>query len=86
MPVGFVVFPILAELDENYPFRRICNLLIDFAKVNQMPAHSLLPAFQGKFGPDLWISPFDQHPNAAAHRLAADSMYRFTIELVAKTT
>jgi hypothetical protein len=82
--VGFVIFPILVELNESYPFKRICDLLADFAKQNEMPVHSLLPAFLGKSGPDLWISPLDQHPNVAAHKIAAESLYDFTIGLLRK--
>ena len=80
--VGFVIFPILVDLDKNYAFREICDLLDEFCRSNDIPVHNLLPAFMGQDGPELWVSPRDQHPNARAHAIAADSMMPFVIELI----
>lgn len=80
--VGFVIFPILVELDDGYPFRDLCGLLEAFARTNALPVHSLLPAFLGEKGPELWVSPYDQHPNEKAHAIAAESMLGFLTELL----
>lgn len=82
IPVGFVIFPILFELNDAYPFRRICDRLEEFAIEHGLPVHNLLPAFMGEDGPSLWNSAFDQHPNARGHRIAADSMLPFVKGLV----
>ncbi len=33
-----------------------------------------LDAFTGLYGPNLWVSGFDPHPNAAAHALLAERL------------
>lgn len=80
--IGFAVFPILAGLDDDYPFADICELLIDFADREGIASFSLLPAFMGRHGPDLWVSPFDQHPNEAAHEIAAQALLPFVMQLL----
>ena len=80
--VGFAVFPVLAGLDGDYAFSAICPLLIDFADREGIASLSLLPAFMGRRGPELWVSPFDQHPNEAAHEIAADALLPFVVQLL----
>lgn len=80
--VSLVVFPILVELNDNYPFQKINNLVVDFALQSNLQTHNLLPAFKGKNGPDLWVSPFDQHPNTLGHEIAANSILPFLRQLV----
>lgn len=80
--VGFVIFPILVELNENYFFRDICNLLEEFSLSNGFPLHNLLPSFLGYYGPDLWVSPYNQHPNEKGHHIAAESMLPFIKKLL----
>lgn len=79
---GLVVFPIFVELNENYPFRNICDLIENFAVTNGIPSHNLLPTFLGKHAPDLWISGFDQHPNEMAHSMVAESLLPFVANLL----
>ena len=77
IPVGFVIFPVLIQLNEDYPFRRICDLLEKFATEHGFPVHNLLPAFMGEDATNLWVSSNNQHPNERGHRIAADSMLPF---------
>lgn len=42
-----------------------------------MPTHDLLPAFLGRDASRLWVSAWDQHPNAEAHAVAAQSLLPF---------
>ncbi|MDP6762640.1 MAG: SGNH/GDSL hydrolase family protein [Planctomycetota bacterium] len=79
---AFVVFPILAGLDDDYQFEPLCTLLEEFAREAGLPTHSLLPTFRGLHGPDLWVSPHDQHPNERAHALAAESLLPFLSDLL----
>ncbi len=81
---GLAVFPVLVELDESYPFQSVTDLLLDFARENDIPAHDLLPAFRGRDAPELWVSAVDQHPNAKGHRIAADSLQPFVEELLSR--
>lgn len=80
--VGLIIFPILVELNLNYPFKDICECIQKFGAECSIPTHSLLSAFMGKSGPDLWVSSYDQHPNEQAHLIAANSILPFLIELL----
>jgi len=79
---GLVVFPILVELNSNYPFRSVCELLVAFGERNAMPTLDLLPAFLGHDAPELWVAPMNQHPNTAGHAIAARAMLPFVRGLV----
>ncbi|MBI5880122.1 MAG: hypothetical protein HZB53_20935 [Chloroflexi bacterium] len=83
--VGVAAFPILAELNARYPFTAVCDLVVQFSKDNDLPAHNLLPAYIGQNAPDLWVSPANQHPNAQGHAIAADSLYPFVRQLLLDT-
>ncbi len=80
--VGLVVFPILVELNRNYPFKDVCDCIIKFGAEHHIPNLSLLPAFMGKNGPDLWVSPYNQHPNEQAHLIAASAIQPFLKDLL----
>ena len=80
--VGLVVFPILLDLDDRYPFAPVCDEITSFARANHIPVLSLLPAFLGQDAPDLWVSPFNQHPNARAHAIAAAAITPFVETLL----
>lgn len=82
--LGLVVFPILADLDDTYPFKDVCDRIATFGIANGIPTHSLLPAFLGQNASDLWVSSANQHPNARGHRLAADSILPFLRRLLAE--
>jgi hypothetical protein len=81
--VGLVVFPILVDLDDTYPFQVVCDLLVQFGKVNDFQTFDLLPAFRGHDASALWVAPQDQHPNEAGHLIAADALMPFFVSLVA---
>ena len=80
--VGLVIFPVLVELNANYPFKEICDVIGEFSSENGIPTHSLLPDFMGENGPDLWVSSYNQHPNEKGHEIAANSMLPFLKELL----
>ncbi len=84
--VGLVIFPVLVELNEDYPFREICERVEEFARRNGMPVHNLLPAFMGLKAPELWASSLDQHPNERGHAIAADSLIPFVTALLQERT
>lgn len=80
--VGLVIFPMLVELNHNYPFRDICECIIKFGTKYRIPTISLLSAFMWKSAPDLWVSSYNQHPNELAHLIAANSILPFLRELL----
>ena len=59
----------------------ISKHLEEFALLNGFPLHNLLPSFMGHYGPNLWVSSYDQHPNEKAHQIAAESMLPFIKDL-----
>ena len=77
-----VIFPILVQLNRDYPFKGICEVINTFGIENDIPTHSLLPVFMGKHGPSLWVSGYDQHPNEQGHLIAANSIVPFLRELL----
>lgn len=86
MGTGLVVFPVLAGLgDDRYPFAEIVDLLVEFGAQQKVATHDLLGAFSGHYGPDLWVSAYDQHPNELGHEIAAEDMTPFVRALLAQT-
>ena len=79
---ALVVFPVLIELDEDYPLLEICDVIEGFAEANDIPVASLLTDFLGHDAQDLWISKLDQHPNEQGHALAAEGVWRFVTPLI----
>jgi lysophospholipase L1-like esterase len=82
--MGLAIFPILADLDGDYPFRAICEAIETFAEQHAIPVHNMLPDFQGQRGPELWVSTYDQHPNAQGHAIAARALLPFMGELLSR--
>jgi hypothetical protein len=74
------IFPLLFELEKKYPFQEEVDEVESFLKSNRIKTVNLLPTFKGKKSTVLWCSPTDSHPNRVAHRLAAESIYRFLQE------
>jgi hypothetical protein len=72
-----VIFPVLFGLDESYPLIGAMREIERFAEAEGISAFSLLPAYTGQSAPDLWVSPLDQHPNEAAHEIAAEAIHDF---------
>ncbi len=83
---AIVVFPVLFDLTPKYPLKDVCNEIVRFAEADEIPALSLLPAFMGRDAELLWVSPFNQHPNATGHAIAADGMIPFVERLVRQGT
>jgi lysophospholipase L1-like esterase len=81
---GFVVFPVLVQLDESYPFREISREVVRYAGSLGLPVHDLLPDFLGRDATSLWVSPFNQHPNEKAHALVAEALLPFVRQLLAE--
>ena len=63
-----VLFPMLWELDGVYPFEDVHERLHDAWP----DVVDLLDTYRGIPAESLWVHPTDHHPNAKAHRLAAE--------------
>jgi hypothetical protein len=68
-----VIFPLLFGLDD-YAFHDVEGEIMRFAAEHDMPVLTLTPGFEGHDERKLWVSPRDQHPNARAHGIAADTL------------
>ena len=77
-----VIFPILFDLNENYPFHEVESEILRFANMANIPAFSLTSGFLGQSAEDLWVSPNDQHPNELGHKIAAETLLPFLIEIL----
>jgi lysophospholipase L1-like esterase len=69
-----VLWPLLADLDGEYPFADVHATVADFCGRAGIPFHDLLPAFRGRRAADLWAHPIDRHPNEEAQRVFARDM------------
>jgi hypothetical protein len=70
-----VVFPLLVDLDRNYPFTAEIGEIMRFCRQNEIDCIDLLPTFLGKKPPLLWTLPTNAHPNEVANRLAAETIF-----------
>jgi lysophospholipase L1-like esterase len=68
----------LPELHElkPYPLQAITTLVQDAAKENGVDFVDVLPALQNEPPQSLWAAPSDPHPNARAHALISDALFR----------
>lgn len=75
-------WPVLAHLDREYPFRGAHAAVGRFCHASGIAWLDLLPALESRVAEDLWVHPHDPHPNALAHRLAAESLAPAVIRLM----
>lgn len=80
---AMVIFPVLIQLNENYPLADVDEVLAQFCRSNGIPVTSLLPDFLNRDAPSLWVSLYNQHPNEEGHAIAAAGISRFLEELIA---
>lgn len=71
-----VIFPLLVDLERNYPFGAEIDEIARFCKQNGIDCIDLLPTFLGKKAELLWTLPTNAHPNEVANRLAAETIFQ----------
>jgi hypothetical protein len=71
------IFPFMHRLDASHPFLDFHRLVSNHCSANGIPVLDLFDAFAGRNDTDLWVHPSDQHPNEAAHAIAADAIFGF---------
>ncbi len=76
VPVMLVIFPLLYDLDDTYPFRREHALIARTGRESGMIVLDLLPEFMGLEPSALWVKPTDSHPNASGHLITAEAIYK----------
>lgn len=73
-PFYVALFPILHELDGDYPFGTIHAKVRDAAEAAGARFIDFLPVLEGHEATTLWVHPTDQHPNELAHRLVGEAL------------
>jgi lysophospholipase L1-like esterase len=82
---GLVIFPVLADLGEGYPFEPILDEIERFASTHDLETLNLMAAFRGRSASRLWVSAWNQHPNEEAHAIVAESLLPFVRKLLSGT-
>ena len=80
--LAVVTFPMIHQLDEEYPLRDAHASLAAHWEHAGIPHLDLLPTFAGRDADDLVVGAFDAHPNERAHALAAAAILPFLDGLV----
>lgn len=70
VPCIVVMFPLLFELSEDYPFRDIHRRVGEVVEGSGGHFIDLLPALTGRNPAELIVHPTDQHPNEKVHQIA----------------
>lgn len=71
-----VVYPLLWSLDADYPLQREHRFIDESLEAAGVPVVDLLDALKNIPASSLWAHPTDHHPNARAHRIAAEQVAR----------
>jgi hypothetical protein len=74
-----VVFPVLWELDGDYPFEDIHAMIAKGCREAGCEVIDLLDVYRGHSAASLWVHPTDHHPNEIAHRLAAERTVEYLL-------
>jgi lysophospholipase L1-like esterase len=74
VPFTVAVFPMLSLFGEGYPYAGLHRAVADFCAEAGIDTVDLAAPFDGLDERDLWVHPFDQHPNPAAQRLFAEGI------------
>jgi hypothetical protein len=74
VPCFVLLFPILADLSDAYPFRAIHDKIRAEVEGQDATLIDLFPRLKGQRAETLWVHPADQHPNEQVHRIAAEEL------------
>lgn len=70
VPCVVVMFPLLFELSDDYPFRDVHRRVGEMVTGSGGHFIDLLPALTGRNPAELIVHPTDQHPNEKVHEIA----------------
>lgn len=80
-----VVFPFLHDRDGEYDFGAAHAGVVKFCNESSIPVLDLGPELLPHLDDGLTVNPFDAHPNARAHELAADAITQKLFNDLTKT-
>ena len=71
------VYPVLFQLNDQYPFKDIHKTIEEYCASLKIPFVDLFDGFLGKQDSKLWVHKTDQHPNEVANKIAAGQLSEF---------
>ena len=74
VPFTIAVFPMLSLLGPDYPYADLHEAVADLCASAGIDTVDLYAPFHGLDERDLWVHPYDQHPNPTAQRLFAEGI------------
>ena len=74
IPCIVLLFPILHELNDDYPFAGIHAKVAHEVEKAGGTLIDLFPRLKGRKASELWVHPADQHPNEEVHAIAAEEL------------
>jgi hypothetical protein len=74
IPCYIVLFPILYELSDAYPFQAIHEKIRAEVESQGATLIDLFPRLKGQRAETLWVHPADHHPNELVQRIAAEEL------------
>ncbi len=77
IPVLIVIFPFFYNLDGNYPFQKMHDVVRTCLQDTGIHVLDLRDYYRKFHGPELWVHPTDQHPNEIAHDIAAQAIAEY---------
>jgi len=78
--LALVIFPVLWQLSEGYPFTAIHEQVRAAAESAGFRVLDLRTVYEDFEGPELWVHPTNQHPNEVGHEVAGDALFGFLVE------
>ncbi len=77
IPLLVVIFPFFHNLDGEYPFQVVHDVVREYCESVEIPVLDLRDSYRDHQGPELWVHPTDQHPNEIAHDIAARAIAEY---------
>jgi lysophospholipase L1-like esterase len=72
--MAVVILPYMVQLDEKHPALEAYRSAGQFFESLRVPTVNAFEYFKGEDPQNLWINPFDGHPNARGHRIIAKAV------------
>lgn len=78
--ISMFIWPLFAkDMDKNYPFKKIHHKVKTYSESVGIITYDLRETFYKFDGRKFHVAFNDQHPNAEAHRIVAETMHKFII-------
>lgn len=79
LPIVIAVYPEIVNFND-YPFKEVHSKILRIAGSLGFHTLDLFPSFEGLDAKSLMATPYDGHPNAKAHAIAAKAIFEYLIK------